>query len=371
MNYNIENELVNSWLSGVSPVSATDSVDLNDSELAYLFRNENPLSNDERLHRLLQRCGELAPGRYPDNSYKELITKLSDMHNIKNACLAVGNGSSELLYLSSRLALTTGKVAMYSHYTFELYRHIVQIADANPVVIKDVNYKHDLKEYIAAAHKTSPHVIFIDNPCNPTGCYISKNEMEDFIKSISSSTLVVVDEAYFEYLKIPESESCSNLVNKYNNLIVVRTLSKVYGLAGVRIGYCIADPGLIELLNGLRLPFNLSSLTSAIAVAALDDQAFVEQSVSLVDLEKERLVSLIRGSQFYTIDPSANFIFMNLRNDYDHVTNQLKHQHVMIRPFSEYPGHVRMTIGLPEENQRFIDVISQHLNSTVRGAESI
>jgi histidinol-phosphate aminotransferase len=201
-------------------------------------------------------------------------------------------------------------------------------------------------------------VVFLDNPCNPTGRYLDQTTMADFLQRVPDSTLVAVDEAYAEYVESPTFKSCIGLVNQHPNLVVVRTLSKAYGLAGLRLGYGVSNPELIEQLERARPPFNINALTAELARMAVEDSAFLDACRTHNAAERTRLQNHPAIAPYCVAASEGNFFFLKVPAGSD-VVGRLKERNVHVRAFPEYPDHVRVTIGTVEENEAFIEAFSE------------
>ncbi len=343
-----------------SPVA--QRVDRMDKEIearrrVMLMRNENPLGDSNRFPTLLDGSRMLDIGRYPDMGYSELIRALSRHLEVDSECIAVGAGSSDILWSIGRAFLVAGRCAIVSTITFELYEQIAESMGVPLHKVDSILYSHDILGLAAAAERKGPGVVFIDNPCNPAGSYLRGRQVIDLIELISAKSLIVIDEAYFEYVDVEGYSTSIGLVKKYPNVIVTRTFSKAFGLAGLRLGYCVAEPAIIEMINEVRPPFLISSIASELGVAALHDHAFVKQSRQLASEERKRFLNALRPTNLIAVDPVANFIFLRVGCDKTRFVDVLRSQNISIREFGNDPEHIRITIGLPEENMFVINIL--------------
>ncbi|PCH57934.1 MAG: histidinol-phosphate transaminase, partial [Burkholderiaceae bacterium] len=258
-----------------------------------------------------------------------------------------------------------GESIVYAEYSFAVYALATQEVGARAIEVKSREYGHDL-DAMAAAIAPDTKLVFIANPNNPTGTFVSAAEIEAFLAKVPPHVVVVLDEAYNEYLDAGQQYESVAWVRKYPNLMVSRTFSKAYGLAGLRVGYGVAQPQLTDLLNRVRQPFNVNSLAQAAAVAALDDTAFLQRSAELNRQGKARLVEAFERSGLEYVKSSGNFVMVRVGGDDGagaRVNLALLKQGVIVRPVANYglPQWLRVTIGLPEENDAFIAALEQAL----------
>ncbi|MGZ8230509.1 MAG: histidinol-phosphate transaminase, partial [Burkholderiales bacterium] len=249
---------------------------LDEASIIKLASNENPLGVSPFAQRAI--AAVLADlSRYPDGNGFELKQALNRRYGIATECIVLGNGSNDVLDLAARAFLTTQDEAVYSQHAFAVYPLAVQAMGARGVEVTARNYGHDL-EAMRRAVTGRTRIAFIANPNNPTGTFVRASELEPFIAAMPPHVLVVLDEAYNEYL--PEEVRVDTLpwLAKYPNLVITRTFSKVYGLAGLRVGYSFASPRVADLMNRVREPFNVNSVALAAAAAALEDREFVARS---------------------------------------------------------------------------------------------
>ncbi|HVL00990.1 MAG TPA: histidinol-phosphate transaminase [Dongiaceae bacterium] len=322
-----------------------------------LASNENPLGPSPKVLAALEQVkAELT--RYPDGNGFKLKQALAAKFALAMDSLTLGNGSNDVLEIIARAYLSPGDEAIYSQYAFAVYPISVQAVNATAVVTPALNYGHDLNA-MAAAVTAKTKLIFIANPNNPTGTWFSKSEWEAFMAKVPERVLVVLDEAYIEYVDSSDALDGLQYVNRYPNLIVSRTFSKAYGLAGLRVGYCISHPQVANVLNRVRQPFNVDSFALAAATAVLDDADYLQRSRQV---NRDGMRLLINGFKKLGLEyiPSAgNFITVHLNRDAGPVYQALLHEGVIVRPVANYglPQALRISIGLPQENQRFLDAL--------------
>ncbi|MBT8421636.1 MAG: histidinol-phosphate transaminase, partial [Gammaproteobacteria bacterium] len=277
--------------------------------------------------------------------------------------LTLGNGSNDILVLLAETFLTPGHAAVYDQYSFVVYRLAVQAcgAEARIAASRPVDDEqplgHDL-DAMQALVDEQVRLVFIANPNNPTGTWLEQPALKKFIAGLPSDVIVVLDEAYLEYARQPDDHDTLDWLNEFDNLVIVRTFSKAYALAGLRIGYSISSPAVAGLLNRVRQPFNVNSLAQTAAIAALGDQSWIADGVAQNIVERARLESEL-GALGLTIVPSrGNFILVDFSSAERAATvNEfLLRRGVIVRPVANYglPQYLRMTVGTPAENVRLL-----------------
>lgn len=333
---------------------------LEESGIVKLASNENPLGVSPMAAKAMRAVLD-GLARYPDGNGFELKQALSQRLGVGANGIVLGNGSNDVLELAARSFLAPGLSAVYSQHAFAVYPLAVQAMGARGIAVPARAYGHDLAA-MAAAVRAETRLVFVANPNNPTGTYIDGNALEAFIAGLPGKVLVVLDEAYNEYLEPQYRYDSIGWLKKYPNLVITRTFSKVYGLAGLRVGYALAAPGVADLMNRVRQPFNVNSLSLAAAAAALGDDAFVSRSH---DLNRRGMQQIVAGLQQLKLDyiPSyGNFITFKVPGAAA-VFQKLLKSGVIVRPIANYgmPDHLRVTIGLESENLRFLDALRQAL----------
>lgn len=333
------------------------------SNIVKLASNENPLGPSDAVLTAIDAVkSEMA--RYPDGNGFHLKHALASHLAVSQEQITLGNGSNDVLDLIARAYLASGDEAVFSQYAFAVYPISTQAVGATAVVTPAKDYGHDLQA-MANAVSEKTKVIFIANPNNPTGTSFGKSEWEAFIAQIPERVLVVLDEAYIEYVEGEASLNGLDYLSQYPNLIVTRTFSKAYGLASLRVGYSISHPQVANVLNRVRHPFNVNSFALAAAVAALKDTAYLQKSR---ELNQRGMVQLENGFKQLGLDyiPSAgNFITVHFQQNGAELFQKLLQQGVIVRPVGNYgmPNSLRISIGLPEENQRCLDALKSVLGS--------
>ena len=327
-----------------------------------LASNENPLGASPKALALLKNPGDLS--RYPDGNGFRLKAALADYHKVRANQITLGNGSNEILELIARAILTTKHEVIFSEHAFAVYPLVTQAIGAKAVVVPAKNWGHDVDGMLAAITDKS-RLMFVANPNNPTGTWLEKTELRRLLESVPGDLIVVVDEAYFDYVQETAYPDCIKWLPDFPNLLVTRTFSKAYGLAGFRIGYGVAHSELADLLNRVRQPFNINSLALACAEAALDDRAHIQKSVSNNQTGMRYLIDAFKQMDLDYIPSAGNFICIDLKRPGRDIYNRLLHEGIIVRPVDNYgmPNHLRVTIGLEEENKRFIDALKKVINS--------
>ena len=330
-------------------------------DIVKMASNENPLGpSPKALQAMRATMDDLA--LYPDGSAFTLKKALSRHLNGATSQLTIGNGSSEVLEILVRAFVLPGDEIVFSQYAFAMYPILAQAANARAVVVPAKDWGHDLaamRDVITPKTK----IVIVANPNNPTGTWIRGAALESFIRSVPRDVIVVVDEAYNEFVQAAEFVSAVTWLNQFANLLVMRTFSKVYGIAGIRVGYGVAGDVITDLLNRVRQPFNVNSLALAAAEAALGDQEFVQRSTENNRLGLQQFVQGFQTLGLSFIPSVANFIAVDVGRPAMPVYNSMLRQGVIVRPVANYhmPNHLRITTGLPEHNARCLAALTQAL----------
>lgn len=334
---------------------------LKEKNIIKLASNENPLGVSPRARAAIKK--QIADlGRYPDGNAFDLKAALAKRCGVPEACIVVGNGSNDLLEMAASVFLVPGTSAVYSQHCFAVYPLATQARGARSIEVPTKNWGHDLHA-MRAAIAADTRVVFIANPNNPTGTFVPGAALEEFLRDVPRNVAVVVDEAYTEYLPRDLRYDSVPWLKKYPNFILTRTFSKVYGLAGLRVGFGLMQPDVADLFNRVRQPFNVNSLALAAATAALGDTKFVAKSVVM---NREGMATLERAFKALGLEyiPSyANFITFRVPHAAD-VYQRLLRQGVIVRPIAGYamPEHLRVTIGTPRENAKFLRALEAALD---------
>ena len=337
---------------------------LDEARIVKLASNENPLGMPASAQAAVQHAvAEL--GRYPDANGFDLKKALAARYNVTEDWITLGNGSNDILELAAHAFVERGQSIVFAQYSFAVYALATQGVGARAIVVPAHAYGHDLDAMLAAI-ETDTRLVFIANPNNPTGTFIPGDRIEAFIKQVPKDVVVVLDEAYTEYLTAEQRYDAIEWTRRYPNLLVSRTFSKAYGLAGLRVGFAIGQPELTDLLNRLRQPFNVNSLAQAAAVAALGDQAFLDRSAELNTAGYRALTAAFDALGLEYVPSSGNFVLVRVGDDDGagaRVNLGLLKEGVIVRPVGNYglPQWLRVTIGLPEENEVFVAALRRVL----------
>ncbi len=321
-----------------------------------LASNENPLGMPASARAAIEAAlPEL--GRYPDSNGFELKAALSRKLGVPADWITLGNGSNDILEAAAAVMLAPGRSCVYAQHSFAVYPLATQARGARSIVVATRDYGHDLDAMLAAI-EADTRLVFVANPNNPTGTFVGADTMAEFLPRVPRHVVVVLDEAYNEYLPPELRHPSVDWVRRFPNLLLSRSFSKAYGLAGLRIGYGVAQPELTDLLNRVRQPFNCNSLAQAAAVAALADQAFVERSVEVNRRGMAQVTAAFDTLGLRYLPSFGNFVLVQV-GDGAAVYQGLLRRGVIVRPVANYglPQWLRVTIGLPEENDRFITAL--------------
>ncbi|MBM4121586.1 MAG: histidinol-phosphate transaminase [Nitrospira sp.] len=318
-----------------------------------LASNENPLGpSPKALAVLAEAAGTL--NRYPDGGAHRLRAALADRYKVAADQVILGNGSDEIIGLLVRAFLTPGDEAVMADQTFVIYKMEVTAAHGASVVVPLKNGRHDLPA-MAEAVTPRTRLLFVCNPNNPTGTMVTAAEADELMARVPEDVIVVFDEAYYEYVQSREFPDSLRYVKQGRNAVVLRTFSKIYGLAGLRIGYGLTTREITGYLNRIRPPFNANSLAQKAALAALEDEEHVAQSRAMNQTEMARVRSGLVALGFQPLPSEANFLYFDVGRDGRTVFDALLREGVIIRHI-EGPM-LRVTIGLPEENTRLLDAL--------------
>ena len=338
------------------------------SNILKLASNENPLGASPQAQAALTAALKTLE-LYPDGSGYQLKQAIAEKFGLHSDQITLGNGSNDVLELIARAFLDNQRAAVISEHAFAVYQIVtqavgaeLQIAKANPADHQTMPYGHNLAN-LAAKIIDKTRVVFIANPNNPTGTWLSTTALHSFLQRVPSDVIVVLDEAYTEYVQEAEFPNALTWLEEFPNLIVTRTFSKIYGLAGLRVGYAVSNPVIADLLNRVRQPFNVNSLALAAAQAALADDAFLQHSVdtNAAGLVQWRAACAENGWEY--IPTVGNFITVDMQRPAAPLYDALLREGVIVRPIGGYglPQHLRITIGTTAQNTRCIEALKKVL----------
>lgn len=333
------------------------------ADIVKLASNENPLGpSPVALAAAQQALSELQ--LYPDASGYRLKQALQDHYGLAPECITLGNGSNDVLELIARAFLRPGDEVIYSQYAFLVYPIITQASCARAVVTPALNWGHDLDAMLAAVTERT-RLVFIANPNNPTGTWLDRRQLCAFMDALPASVILVLDEAYTEYCDNPDFPDGLSLLSRYPNLVVTRTFSKAWGLAGLRVGFAAADAVITDLLNRVRQPFNVSGPALAAAEAVLKDHAYLTRTLDNNRAGMQQLVTGLETLGLAVIPSAGNFVCVGLGRPAGPVYQQLLQRGVIVRPVANYqmPDHVRISIGLEAQNRRCLQTLEEVLSA--------
>ena len=326
---------------------------MQEANIVKLASNENPLgASPKALVAVQSALGELA--MYPDGGGFALKAAISKKYSISPEQIILGNGSNDILELAARTFMRAGDSAVYSQHAFAVYPLATQAVGAAGIEVKAKNFGNDLDAMLTAI-RADTKMIFLANPNNPTGTFIPGSSLHAFLQRVPQRVLVVLDEAYGEYLKDADVYDSVPWLAEFSNVVISHTLSKAYGLAGLRIGFGLAHPQLIDLMNRVRQPFNVNHLAMVAAVAALGDDAFIRESRRVNDAGLSLLTTELAKRNLETIPAFGNFITFKIPNA-RRIFESMLNQGVIVRPIAGYglPDYLRVTVGTEAQNRRFL-----------------
>lgn len=337
---------------------------LDEASIVKLASNENPFGVPESAVKAMQAAAaEL--GRYPDANAFDLKEALARRYDVPASWLTLGNGSNDLLEIAAHAFVSAGQSVVYAQYSFAVYALATQGVGARAIVVPAVDYGHDLDAMLAAIVEDT-RLIFIANPNNPTGTFIPASKIAAFLDKVPANVIVMLDEAYNEFLQPEDQFESANWVRTYPNLVVSRTFSKAYGLAGLRVGFAIAQPEVTDLMNRIRQPFNVNSMAQAAAIAALNDTAFLEKGALNNAAGYRQFTEAFDQLGLEYVPSHGNFVLVKVGDDDQagaRVNLALLKQGVIVRPVGAYglPQWLRISIGLPKENAAFLAALNKAL----------
>ena len=323
-----------------------------------LASNENPLGMSPKARAAVE-AAVASLERYPDDF--ELKSALARHTGLGMERVVLGNGSNDVLDLIARVFLASGRSAIYAQYAFAVYPLASLSAGADLIAVAAKDYGHDLDAMLAAI-RPDTRLVWIANPNNPTGTFLPYPELKAFMQAVPANVVVVLDEAYNDYIPTAERVDTATWLTDFPNLVITRTFSKIYGLAGLRVGYALAGAPIADLMNRVRQPFNCNNLALAAAAAALDDREFVERSHAQNRRGMEQITGALDRLGLTFIPSRGNFVAFKA-GDAAALNHKLLKLGVIVRPLAGYqmPEWLRVTIGTEAENRRFIDALEQSL----------
>ena len=330
---------------------------LDPATIVKLASNENPRGpSPKALAAIAAAAAELT--RYPDGNGFALKSALAKRFGVPQDSIVLGNGSNDVLELVTHAFLRPGDEAVFAQHAFAVYPLATQARGAKGIVVPARDFGHDL-DAMRAAITPRTRVVFIANPNNPTGTWLAPEAVRAFVAAVPRDVVVVLDEAYNEYLESAQKAHASRWIAAHPNLVISRSFSKAYGLAALRVGYGLMDATVADLLNRVRQPFNVNALAQAAAIAALSDTEYVEESRRINREGVHQLEEGLRALRVRMLPTHGNFVLVEV-GDASHVYDGLLRHGVIVRPVANYglPAWLRVTVGLPAENARFLDALA-------------
>ena len=355
-------ELVNRGIDDLSPYEPGKPIEDLERELGIenaikLASNENPMGPSPKIFDSIEDVLK-ETHRYPDGNATRLKSTIARKFRVTDNQVTIGNGSNDIIEFVARIFLSRNDSAIYSEHAFAVYPLVVKAVGAKGIEVPAKNFSHDL-DLMLESIEESTKLIFIANPNNPTGSFIEYDELIKFLKKVPEHIIVLLDQAYFDYSSFETKDMEFDDLSKFPNLIMSRSFSKAYGLAGFRVGFCVSSKEIADYLNRVRQPFNANSLALFAAEKALDDQDFIDKCLQL-NLEQKALLFKELDSLGYECLPSrANFISFDCKQDSGEAFNKLLMEGVIVRSLAVYkmPNYLRVSVGLPEENLSFLEKI--------------
>ena len=328
-----------------------------------LASNENPIGPSPKAVEAVKNA-VAGSNRYPDGGTHLLRHKLARLHGIAMEQIFVGLGSSEIIDLAARILLRAGKTGVTSHGSYAPFSLAIRASGAELVRVPQRDFAFDLRAIADAvlAHADT-RVVYLANPNNPTGTAFGMADLQEFLRRVPHDVLVVLDEAYIHYADRPDMPDSVQLFREHRNLLTMRTFSKVYGLAGLRIGYAIGDTPVLEAMNRLRTPFNVAGVSQAAAMAALDDADHVNRSIKENAAERAKLTAGLSELGLRPVRSHSNFIFIDIGPETGELCDELLHEGVIVRPLGwmGFPEAIRVSVGVAEENVKLLAVMTRLL----------
>ena len=353
------------YLPGKPISELAREIGIDESSIIKLASNENPLGTSPlALEAMEKALNEVM--RYPDGNGFELKKALSEKYVVNSDQIILGNGSNDVLELAARVFLKPGTSAVFSQHAFAVYPLVTQATGATGIVVPAKNYGHDIDAMLEAITPDT-RIVFIANPNNPTGTFLPAPDVLRFLEHIPRDVLVILDEAYNEYLPDTSRVDTIKWLDIFPNLLITRTFSKIYGMAGIRIGFGLAHAQLSGLMNRIRQPFNVNSIGLAGALAAINDTEFVKRSYALNQAGMLQITSGLRQLGLTYIPSYGNFLSFKVENGKTAAVYQyLLQRGIIVRPIGIYemPEFLRVTVGLASENNKFLQLLESAIKES-------
>lgn len=361
------------WIAAISPYVGGKPIEetarefgLRVEEIVKLASNENPLGAPESAKKAIRAALDDI-NRYPDGNGIVLRQKIAERIGMEPACVILGDGSDELLEIIAHMVLEPGTSCVYSRYSFAVYALAAQENGAEGREVPTKGFDIDLDGMLAAMDE-STRLVFVTNPNNPTGLALSAKRLEEFLEKVSADTVVVVDEAYREFMDAEQQADSIGWVKCFPNVLVTRTFSKAYGLAGLRVGFGVAQKPMIEMMNRIRPPFNVNLLAQAAAAACVDDDAFLREVFLVNKKGRADLESFFAAQGLRYLPSNTNFILVHVGPQALSLQHELLARGIIVRPMTGYglPEWLRISVGTPQENEKFMAAAKDLLETMPR-----
>ena len=328
-------------------------------EFSRLASNENPLGPSPLAIQAIKKSLQES-NLYPDNNCNFLRMNLASHLGISQEKLCIGNGTTELILLLGLTFLDPGDSFIMSESSFIMGKIVSQVMDSNLLEVPLKKYRHDL-ETILKKITSSTKMIYLDNPMNPIGTMLTYEEISEFMEKIPKNVLVVFDEAYNEYVNREDYPDSLKFVGKEENVVVLRTFSKLYGLAGLRVGYCVTKEEFVNAIKKVSPPFSVNRFAQIAAAAALEDKEHTKKTLEMNESGKRFLYENFKKMSVFYIPSETNFVTMDVKTDAENIFKELQKRNIIVRPLTMYgkPTFLRVTIGTPEQNKRFVDAFKE------------
>ena len=353
-------KIVNKGINDLSPYEPGKPIEDLERELGIknavkLASNENPVGPSPKVLQSIENILKNTH-RYPDGNATKLKEVIGKKFSVKPNQVTIGNGSNDIIEFIARSFLGTDDSAIYSEHAFAVYPLVVKAVGAEGIEVPAKNFSHDLDAMLDSI-KSNTKIIFIANPNNPTGSFIGRSEILKFLDKVPEDIIVLLDQAYFDYSSFEDSDVDFDILNNYPNLVMSRSFSKAYGLAGFRIGYSVSSEDVANYLNRVRQPFNANSLALFAAEQAIEDEEFMNKCLQLNLEQKKVLYKGLESLGFHCLPSKGNFISFDCKEDSTGLFNRLLSQGVIVRTLGVYkmPNFLRVSVGLPEENLIFLE----------------
>ena len=353
-------KIVNKGINDLSPYEPGKPIEDLERELGIknavkLASNENPVGPSPKVLQSIENILKNTH-RYPDGNATKLKEVIGKKFSVKPNQVTIGNGSNDIIEFIARSFLGTDDSAIYSEHAFAVYPLVVKAVGAEGIEVPAKNFSHDLDAMLDSI-KSNTKIIFIANPNNPTGSFIGRAEILKFLDKVPEDIIVLLDQAYFDYSSFEDSDVDFDILNNYPNLVMSRSFSKAYGLAGFRIGYSVSSEDVANYLNRVRQPFNANSLALFAAEQAIEDEEFMNKCLQLNLEQKKVLYKGLESLGFHCLPSKGNFISFDCKEDSTGLFNRLLSQGVIVRTLGVYkmPNFLRVSVGLPEENLIFLE----------------